>query len=87
MIVQHLTDYTEQSEAALAQSDFNIEKITEIQNKFAGGMVWRNSKLEMHSCMCCSKKGIAVPWQDIHPRGFTLESLPQRTKKKTVFPL
>lgn len=28
-----------QSEAALAQSDFNIEKITEIQNKFAGGMV------------------------------------------------
>lgn len=28
-----------QSEAALAQSDFNIEKITEIQNKFTGGMV------------------------------------------------
>ena len=28
-----------QSEAALAQSDFNIEKITEIQNRFAGGMV------------------------------------------------
>lgn len=27
------------SEAALAQSDFNIEKITEIQNRFTGGMV------------------------------------------------
>ena len=28
-----------QAEAALAQSDFNIEKITEIQNKFTGGVV------------------------------------------------
>ncbi len=31
--------YFVQAEAALAQSDFNIEKITEIQNKFAGGAV------------------------------------------------
>jgi hypothetical protein len=34
-----VTDAHFQSEAALAQSDFNIEKITEIQNKFTGGMV------------------------------------------------
>lgn len=28
-----------QAEAALAQSDFNIDKILEIQNKFTGGTV------------------------------------------------
>lgn len=31
--------FHDQAEAALAQSDFNIEKITEIQNKFTGGAV------------------------------------------------
>ena len=39
-----------QAEAALAQSDFNIEKITEIQNKFTGGMV-SVRKLTMHLSM------------------------------------
>jgi len=28
-----------EAEAALAQSDFNVDKITEIQNKFTGGVV------------------------------------------------
>lgn len=37
MDIHYFPDF--QAEAALAQSDFNIEKITEIQNKFTGGAV------------------------------------------------
>ena len=36
-----------QAEAALAQSDFNIDKISEIQNKFTGGVV-RSTSVSRH---------------------------------------
>ena len=50
-----------QAEAALAQSDFNIDKILEIQNKFTGGTVRRELvsdgvcavALQLPHCVCC----------------------------------
>lgn len=50
-----------QSEAALAQSDFNIEKITEIQNKFAGGMVsMRHGEYVIRQCYLGIKNQFAL---------------------------
>lgn len=43
----YATIFLHQAEAALAQSDFNIDKILEIQNKFTGGTVRKEAAVDV----------------------------------------
>jgi hypothetical protein len=64
-----------QAEAALAQSDFNIDKILDIQNKFTGGAVSERPPRFTRTSLFARFTGASGAGTDIHPRRNALESL------------
>jgi hypothetical protein len=67
----HMTE----AEAALAQSDFNIDKILDIQNKFTGGAVSERPPRFTRTSLFARFTGASGAGTDIHPRRNALESL------------
>lgn len=59
----------------MAQSSFNVEKITEIQNRFAGGEVRRNAHVRADSDSIMTCADAVGAWEDLHKGRDVVEKL------------